>query len=115
MNTPAFDNVPKAVNTRGSVNKLKALELVTLYNWLKDNHSTIPEGFNYPAAASFVEGQLNFRITEGNLRDAMSQLNLRLRRKSDLPIDRKLAIMKPLLEAIAIRLGVPLPSDWADL
>lgn len=101
-------------NKSQPINRLKALQLVQLYNWLPENLPTLAPGINCKETAEIISAQLGFKVSEGNVRDAVRQSGLSLP-KSPASDNARIGILKRAVEQLYKNLGQELPPEWADL
>ena len=101
-------------NKSQPINRLKALQLVQLYNWLPENLPTLAPGINWKETAEIISAQLGFKVSEGNVRDAVRQSGLSLP-KAPASDNSRIGILKRAVEQLYKNLGQELPPEWADL
>jgi len=99
-------------------NVLGALQLVKLYNWLSSNCATLPPGISLQQAMTVIEDALGFKVTEGNVKDALRQLELKLPSLDRAPeeiLRARQAILKRAVEHLYKTFDLQLPLEWADM
>lgn len=96
------------------INRLTSMEIFKLYGFIELNKSKWTVDDTYESIAAQVSAAVGRPINKFNVEDAMRQLEVRLppREKSD---SVRIGILKRAVEYLYNDLGLPLPTEWADL
>jgi hypothetical protein len=110
---------PLGVRIRKSpeaVNKLKSLQIHKLYSWLQEAAPEFALGETCSSVADIATMALEFTVTQGNIYDAMRQLDLKFPVASGpVPGDRRVGLLKQAVANLCEVCGIPFPEYWSQI